>query len=246
VIELHDVGKKWQGEWVLRDVSLEIPEGQYVGLIGPGGSGKTLLIKLMAGLVAPDAGAVIVDGQRLEELDAQAMEELRFRMGMLFQNFALFDFMTVAENLAFPLRQAGETDAEAIAERVDAALGDIGLRHASENYPIELSGGMKKRVSFARAVIRRPPLLFYDDPTAGLDPVTSAKIFELLTSIRDAGGTTSVTAGHDLRGIRRLCERVVMLDEGRIVLEGSIEAFDACRRDRVAAFWQSSRPEESA
>ena len=243
MIALHDVGKKWQGEWVLRDVSLEISKGEYIGLIGPGGSGKTLLIKLMTGLVHPDAGTVTVDGQNLADLDARGKEALRFRMGMLFQNFALFDFMTVAENLAFPLRQAGELEEAEIAGRIQTALGEIGLSHAADRYPIELSGGMKKRVSFARAVIRRPPLLFYDDPTAGLDPVTSAKIFQLLTTIRETGDTTAVTAGHDLRGIRRLCDRVAMVGDGSIVHTGTIGEFDDCRREPVASFWEASRAE---
>ncbi len=237
-ITIDGVSKRHAGQYVLHDVSLEVPEGTYLGLIGPGGAGKSLLLKIVAGLVEPDAGEVWVRGQNIHELNATELADLRFHFGMLFQNYALFDYMTVAENIAFPLRQEGELSDSAIDDRVGAILDEIGLPEAADQFPNELSGGMKKRVSFARSVIRRPPLLLYDDPSAGLDPVTSSKIFRLLRKLRDEYDSTAITVGHDLRGIEAISDRVAMLDEGELRFDGTIEEIESCSDERVRTFWQ--------
>jgi phospholipid/cholesterol/gamma-HCH transport system ATP-binding protein len=239
VIEVDQVGKMHQGEWVLRDVSLFVPEEHYLGLVGPGGAGKSLLLKIIAALVEPDEGRVLIDGIDIHALPETERDKLRMRIGMLFQNYALFDSMTVAENIAFPLRQEGGIGEAEIDERVGDLLDEIGLPHAADKLPKELSGGMKKRVSFARAIVRQPPLLLYDDPTAGLDPVTSSKIFRLLVRLKENFGTTAMTVSHDLEGIRQVSERVAMLDHGELIFEGTVDEIDNCTDERVHSFWHS-------
>jgi len=238
MIEVEGISKRHGGEWVLRDISLTVPEESYLGLIGPGGAGKSLLMKILVGLVDPDRGTVRVRGTNVQSLSETERDELRIDIGMLFQNYALFDFMTVAENIAFPLRREGELDGTAIEARVEELLREIGLPHAADQYPKELSGGMKKRVSFARAIVRQPPMLMYDDPTAGLDPVTSAKIFRLLRKLKREQPTTAVTISHDIGGIRELSDRVVMLDDGEMVFEGTVDEIGNCERPRVREFWR--------
>lgn len=238
MIQVDSISKRHAGQWVLRDVSVEVPEGTYLGLIGPGGAGKSLLLKIVAGLVEPDEGEVWVRGENVHALSPTELAELRFHVGMLFQNYALFDYMTVSENIAFPLHQAGELGDDAIEARVQDILEEIGLPKAADQYPNELSGGMKKRVSFARSVIRRPPILLYDDPTAGLDPVTSSKIFRLLKKLRHEHDSTAITVGHDLRGIEVISDHVAMLDEGRLRFHGTIDELESCSDERVHTFWQ--------
>ena len=239
-IDVHDVSMRHGGEWVLRHIDLTVDDGSYLGLVGPGGAGKSLLLKVIAGLVEPDEGRVEIDGIDIQALSEAERDSIRQRIGMLFQNYALFDFMTVAENIAFPLHQAGETDQATIDARVDELLDEIGLPHARDQYPKELSGGMKKRVSFARAVVRQPPLLLYDDPTAGLDPVTSSKIFRLLQKLREEHPTTAITVSHDLGGIREISDRVVMLDEGEMIFDGSLDEIDRSDDERVREFWEGA------
>jgi len=237
-VRVHNVSMRHGGEYVLRDVDLAVDDEQYLGLVGPGGAGKSLLLKIIAGLIEPDEGCVEIDGLDVQALSEADRDRVRQRIGMLFQNYALFDFMTVAENIAFPLRRAGEVDGATIKRRVDELLDEIGLPHARDQYPEQLSGGMKKRVSFARAVVRQPPLLLYDDPTAGLDPVTSSKIFRLLQTLRRDLPTTAITVSHDLSGIREISDRIAMLDEGELIFEGPLEAVDATDDERVREFWE--------
>ncbi len=237
MIQVENVTKYYLGRKVLDDVSFTIDEGKNLGLIGPGGAGKTLVMKIICGLVDPDGGRVLIDGIDPHELSPTELADLRFRIGMLFQNYALFDFMNITDNIAFPLRQEGELGEDEIAERVTAMLATIGLPGIGHQFANELSGGMKKRVSFARAVIRQPPIIFYDDPTAGLDPVTSSKIFTLLADIRDTLGTTSLTISHDIEGIKPICDTFVLLDKGRVVFDGSREAIESDSTPIVRKFW---------
>ncbi|TXD43653.1 ATP-binding cassette domain-containing protein [Lujinxingia vulgaris] len=244
MIRIENVTKYHEGRVVIDDVTLTIADNTNVGLIGPGGCGKSVLLKIVCGLIKPDKGRVLIDDIDVHKLKPTELAELRFRIGMLFQNYALFDSMNVADNIAFPLRQAGETDEELIAEKVKQALIDISLPGIGERYPNELSGGMKKRVSFARAVIRRPPIVFYDDPTAGLDPVTSSKIFILLRKMQHDHNTTSVTISHDIEGIKDICDRFAMLDRGRLIFEGDRPAIEACEDSLVSQFWQGYSDDE--
>ncbi|RAL23808.1 ABC transporter ATP-binding protein [Lujinxingia litoralis] len=244
MIRIENVTKYHEGRVVIDDVTLTIDAHTNVGLIGPGGAGKSVLLKIVCGLITPDRGKVFIDDIDVHSLKPTELAELRFRIGMLFQNYALFDSMNVADNIAFPLRQAGESDETLVAQKVQQALKDISLPGIGDRYPNELSGGMKKRVSFARAVIRRPPIVFYDDPTAGLDPVTSSKIFILLRTMQRDFDTTSVTISHDIEGIKDICDRFVLLDQGRIVFEGTRAEIDACQDSLVSQFWQGYSDDE--
>lgn len=244
MIELKNIYKSHLGRQVLNDISLEVAEGSNLGLIGPGGAGKTVLVKIICGLIRPDSGTVSIDGVDVMSLKETELAELRQGLGMLFQNYALFDDMTVAENIAFPLRQKGEASDGDIEQRVEALLQEIGLPTAGQKFPNELSGGMKKRVTFARAVIHEPPIVFYDDPTAGLDPVTSSKIFRLLTQMKAEQGTTSVTISHDIDGIKDICENFAMIDGGELIFYGSRQEIEETDIKLVRQFWDASSDDE--
>lgn len=244
MIRVENISKSHLGRPVLRDISFVVEEGSNLGLIGPGGSGKTVLLKIICGLIRPDSGKIFINDVDVMSLKETELAELRKGLGMLFQNYALFDDMTVSENIAFPLRQAGTASEEEIQGLVKGLLQEIGLPTAAEKYPNELSGGMKKRVSFARAVIHQPPVLFYDDPTAGLDPVTSSKIFRLLTQMKAEHGTTSITVSHDIDGIKEICENFVMLERGELIFYGSREEIEATDIKFVRQFWDASSDDE--
>lgn len=238
MIRVEGITKYYFGQKVLDDVSLEVPEGSNLGLIGPGGAGKTLLLKIVCGLVEPDAGRVYVNDREVTSMTEQELVQLRFDIGMVFQNYALFDFMNVGDNVAFPLRQVGEVSEEEIARRVHEKLSLVGLPNVGHLFANELSGGMKKRVSFCRAIISQPPIVFYDDPTAGLDPVTSSKIFIHLKQTQDAGGVTAITISHDLGELQNICDKFAMLDKGRLLFHGTQEEIERSEIRLVQQFWQ--------
>jgi phospholipid/cholesterol/gamma-HCH transport system ATP-binding protein len=244
MIRVENVTKLHEGKPVLSNVSLEVPEGTNLGLIGPGGAGKSLLLKIICGLVEPDSGSVHIGDVHVQSLDETELAKLRFDIGMLFQNYALFDFMNVADNIAFPLRQAGELDEATIRAKVDEQLEAVGLPGIGHQFANELSGGMKKRVSFARAVIPEPPIVFYDDPTAGLDPVTSSKIFLMLQAMKEERGVTSITISHDIGGIRDICDSFAMLDRGELIFRGSRDEIEDCEDRMVQQFWQGFSDDE--
>jgi phospholipid/cholesterol/gamma-HCH transport system ATP-binding protein len=241
MIRVEGVTKYHMGEIVLDNINLDISKGKNIGLIGPGGAGKSLLSKIIVGLVKPDSGRIYIDDEDVTDLAEIDWAIKRFDIGMLFQNYALFDFMTVGENIAFPLFQEGNSSNEEIKQSVETLLKQVdlpGIEHLQIN---ELSGGMKKRVSFARAVIRHPPILIYDDPTAGLDPVTSSKIFELLKQIKEDKGTTSITISHDLIGLRGVCDTWAMLDKGKVLVHGSRNDVETCEHPVVKEFWTGTK-----
>lgn len=233
-IELRDLGVAFARP-VLRHVNLRIPRGCLYGLIGPGASGKSVLLKCLAGLLRPSSGEVRVLGQDVGRLDESGLSALRQRMGMLFQNNALFDFMTVAENIGFPLRQRG-ADAERIAERVAERLARVGLSGFEERLPSRLSGGQKKRVGVARATVAAAELVLYDEPAAGLDPVTSQRIFDLLRAEQRAAGATVVMVSSDLDRLLPVTDRIGVLLEGRLVFDGSVEDARASADEAVRQF----------
>ncbi len=237
MIRATGISKSFKGQVVLDDVSVEVRRGHVLGLIGPGGAGKSLLIKIMCGLVEPDKGQVLVGDDDIAELDFSALARLRERFGMLFQNYALFDFMTVGENVAFPLEQRGDVAADEIRRRVAERLSDVQLGGIEALFPRELSGGMKKRVALARATIAAAPILLYDDPTAGLDPVTSSKIFELIDHLHDHEGAT-VIAGHDIDRMAAVCDEWLMIYEGRIRFRGDTAAAKRSEDPIVRTFFQ--------
>ena len=238
MIRVENVSKFHSGRAVLNNVSFDVPEGTNLGLIGPGGAGKSLLLKIITGLVEPDGGKSFVKGTHVQSLEATELAKLRFDIGMLFQNYALFDFMNVADNIAFPLRQEGKLTEAEIKDRVQDLLEQVDLLGIGHQFPNELSGGMKKRVSFARAVIPEPPIIFYDDPTAGLDPVTSSKIFRLLEQLRDRRGVTSITISHDIDGIKPICDNFALVNRGELVFWGTRDEIEVSEISLVQQFWQ--------
>ena len=220
---------------VLRGIDLSIPRGCLYGLIGPGASGKSVLLKCLAGLLRPHAGSVEVLGQNVLQLDELGLSALRQRMGMLFQNNALFDFMSVGENIGFPLRQRG-AEAAQIQERVQERLARVGLSGFEERLPARLSGGQKKRVGVARATVASAELVLYDEPAAGLDPVTSQRIFDLLRAEQLAAGSTVVMVSSDLDRLLPVTDRIGVLLEGKLVFDGTVAAARSCEDEAVRQF----------
>lgn len=221
---------------VLRNVNLHVPNGKLFGLVGPGASGKSVLLKLIPRLLAPTAGNVVVDGADVGSLDQTALFELRKRIGMLFQNNALFDFMTVEENIAFPLRQLLGLNPEQAAPRVTARLGQVGLPGFERRYPAGLSGGQKKRVGVARATITRAPIVLYDEPAAGLDPVSSQKLFELLRAEQQQNGTTVIMVSSDIDRLLPVTDYVGMMLKGELIFQGTTEQAHDVKHPAVRQF----------
>lgn len=228
VIRVRGLVKSFGDLHVLRGVDLDVGPAENVVVLGRSGSGKSVLIKMMVALLRPDAGEVRVLGEQVDQLAQRELDALRRRVGFAFQHGALYDSMTVAENLAFPLRmnERGLSSGE-IAERVRAALADVGLERFGEHMPGSLSGGQRKRVGIARTLILRPEIMLYDEPTAGLDPVTSAEISELINQVQREKGTAAIIITHDLTCARMVGDRVAMLLDGRIARVGTFdEVFD--------------------
>jgi len=222
VIEFQDLHKAFDAKQVLRGFSLEIRDAETLVIIGYSGSGKSVALKHIVGLLHPDAGDVIVDGQAVSTLDRDGLTLLRRGIGYVFQFAALFDSMTVADNLALGLKRRGLGEEE-IEERVREALALVDLSGTGDRMPAELSGGMRKRVGIARAIALRPRYILYDEPTTGLDPVTSAVIDRLMVRTREHLGVTGVVVTHDMRSAYTVGDRIAMLYEGRVRQVGSVE-----------------------
>ena len=221
---------------VLRNVTLTVPQGCLYGLVGPGASGKSVLLKTIVGLIRPDSGRVRVDGDDLTALNEIEMQKARARFGFLFQNYALFDYLTVAENVAFPLRRIGGFTEEAILERVSERLRAVSLAGFEERVPGGLSGGQKKRVGVARATVSRAPYLLYDEPAAGLDPVTSQKIFDLLAREQRESNATVIMVSSDIDRLLTVTDRVGMMYRGELIFDGTTAEARASKHPVVKQF----------
>jgi len=221
VIRFENLHKAFGDKQVLAGLTLEVQDGETMVVIGYSGTGKSVALKHIVGLLDPDAGDVLVDGRAVSTLDRDALNALRREIGYVFQFAALFDSLTVAENVALGLRRRGLDDDE-IAERVTEALALVDLTGAGERYAAELSGGMRKRVGIARAIALRPRYILYDEPTTGLDPVTSAVIDRLMVRTRQHLGVTGVVVTHDMRSAYTVGDRIAMLHEGRIRQVGTV------------------------
>jgi phospholipid/cholesterol/gamma-HCH transport system ATP-binding protein len=235
VIRLEGVEKRFKAP-VLRGVTLEIPRGGIYALIGPGASGKTVLFKTIAGLLRPEAGKVVVDGETVNELDELRLAEARKKIGYLFQNYALFDFMSVGDNIGFPLQRLFDLPAEEVRARVGERLSRVALDGFEDRAVRSLSGGQKRRVSIARATVTRAPIVLYDEPTAGLDPVTSQKIYDLIRDEQRHHGTTVAVISSDVNGVLTIADRVGMLLKGELVFDGTVEEARASRDPAVRQF----------
>jgi phospholipid/cholesterol/gamma-HCH transport system ATP-binding protein len=227
------------GRTVLDDISFDINPGESVVVLGKSGTGKSVTLKTIMGLMTPDAGHVFVQGEEVTDAPRQVLSEIRQGLGFLFQNAALFDSISVGENVAFPLRRHTDCDDREIEEIVVSKLAQVGLEADYDKMPSQLSGGMKKRVGLARAMVMDPPVLLVDEPSAGLDPITACEIDELLCALRDEQGTTLVVVTHNIPSARKVGRRMMVLDGGRIVAEGTAQELDRSTLPLVQAFMKS-------
>ena len=223
MIDLEHVTVRFGHRLVLDDITLSIPAGARIGIIGPAAGGKSVLLKLIAGLLPPTRGRVALFGTDVTGWREERLAPLRARIGMLFQNYALYDFLTVGENVGFPLVQRGVAPAE-VAARVDDRLRAVGLAGQGDRAPGQLSGGMRKRVGIARATIAHPELVLYDEPTAGLDPVTTSKMYDLLRADHDRTGATAIAVSSDVEALCRFVDHAIFLYEGRAHHQGPAAA----------------------
>src|SRR5687768_8425674 len=223
MIQLIDVYKAFGPKRVLSGFTLDVVEGETMVIIGYSGTGKSVAIKHIVGLLEPDSGTVIVDGLEVPQLKRRELYELRARIGYVFQFAALFDSLTIGDNVAMGLRKQGTLDERQIEDRVNEALDLVDLPNVAPRFPAELSGGMRKRVGIARAIALRPKYLLYDEPTTGLDPVTSAVIDQLMIRMREKLGVTSIVITHDMRSAYSVGTRIAMLYEGRVRQVGAVD-----------------------
>jgi phospholipid/cholesterol/gamma-HCH transport system ATP-binding protein len=221
MIAVRSLAKRIGQQEILRGVDLEIRTGETLAIIGRSGGGKSVLLKHLVGLMAPDAGEIWIDGQNIIGMNERQLGTIRVKIGILFQSGALFDSMTVEENIAFPLREAGERDPKVLHAKVAEMLEVMEMEGQEGKMPESLSGGMKKRVGLARSIIRRPSCVLYDEPTSGLDPVVADSINRLIRRLQQRFGMTSVVVTHDMKSAFDVADRIAYLHEGRIYFHGT-------------------------
>jgi len=238
VISLRGIRKSFGPMEVLKGVDLDVHKGENLVVLGRSGSGKSVLIKIIAGLLRPDAGSVRVLGQEVDQLDSRELRELRTKIGFSFQGSALYDGMTIRANLEFPLvRNKRNLSKAEIDKAVEQVLAEVGLVQTIDQMPAELSGGQKKRIGIARTLILQPEIMLYDEPTAGLDPVTSGEINDLINDVQKQYSTSAVIITHDLTCARSTGDRVIMLSEGCFIREGDFDEVFATDDPRVRDFY---------
>ena len=235
-IEIRGVEKALGTQAILRGVDLEVAQGETLVIIGASGGGKSVLLKHILGLMRPDAGHITVDGESIDALNERELFPVRRKIGMLFQDGALFDSYTVGENVAFPLHQRGERNEATIDERVQESLTVVGLAEHSHKMPVELSGGMRKRVALARAIVTRPRCILYDEPTAGLDPIMADSINKLVRRLQHDFGVSAVLVTHDMESAYHVADRIAYLHQGRIRQEGTPAQIRDCDDPLVQNF----------
>jgi phospholipid/cholesterol/gamma-HCH transport system ATP-binding protein len=241
-IVFSDVSRGFHGRDVLKDFSLQVAQGEAVCLVGRSGMGKSVTLKLLIGLLKPDTGAIFVANENIVEMDEDQLSKVRRRMGFLFQNAALFDSMSLHENLAVPLgRLLDKTPPEEIDAMVQKSLNDVGLGRDGLKMPGELSGGMRKRAGLARALMLDPQILLVDEPSSGLDRVTQSEIDGLLLRVRERDKPTMVIVTHDIREARLLCARVAVLDNGRLIAVGGMDELAESENALVRALVSEAR-----
>lgn len=222
-IRLENVHKYFGEHHVLKGVSMEVHAGETLVLLGGSGGGKTVLLKHLIGLLQPEEGEVYIDGLAISELSERQLGEVRTKIGMMFQGGALFDSMNIADNIAFPLVRSGMKDQALIDKKVLEVLEIVRLGKAGDKMPADISGGMRKRVALARAIISKPQCVLYDEPHAGLDPITGDKIDHLIKDLQVNFGITNVVITHEMRSVFRIADRVIFMKEGQIYFEGTPE-----------------------
>ncbi len=239
VIAVKKLSKSFGSNAVLKDFDFELNRGENVVVLGKSGSGKSVFIKCIIGLIEPDGGDISVLGNKVQDMNSDELDFLRMRMGFLFQSNALYDSMTVRENLEFPLRRHGkDLSASEVDAAVKSALEDVGLPETENMMPAELSGGMKKRIAIARTLILKPDIILYDEPTTGLDPITGREIDELILEIQEKFKTSSIIISHDMHCVKMVANRIVMLIDGVAYIQGSYEELSKSSDPKVKQFFE--------
>ena len=238
VAEISHLKKSFGNKTVLKDINLKIEKGENLVVFGKSGSGKSVLIKCLIGLIQGDEGSVILLGENISGLKGKELNNLRKKVGFLFQSAALYDSMTVRENLEFPLRDLKEKSKKEMEELVLEALTNVGLEDAIDKMPSELSGGMRKRVGLARSLILKPEIILYDEPTTGLDPITSKEISKLILEVQKKYNTASIIITHDIDCARITSNRMVIINEGTCVAEGTFKELSQSKDEWVRSFFE--------
>ncbi len=240
MIHVDNICKRFDSQVILDGVSFEIKSGSVTSLMGRSGAGKSVLLKIMTGLESPQSGAVWVDGRNLVGMNTKQLNTIRVRFGVLFQEGALFDFLDVRENVAFPLRERTKLSNRRIMEMVDNHLDQVGLLNHGHKFPSELSGGMRKRAGLARALITEPDIVFFDEPTSGLDPITKSTIYRLIKKTHAQRKMTYVIISHDIRGVLDISDEIMVLNDGRIVARGTPQELSQTADPLVCQFLTGS------
>jgi phospholipid/cholesterol/gamma-HCH transport system ATP-binding protein len=239
VMLINNLCKSFGDRHILINFNLELIRGESVVVLGKSGSGKSVLIKCVIGLLRPDKGSIKIFGKNIPDLNHDELDQVRAKIGFLFQSNALYDSMTVRENLEFPLRRHWiEVSQEEVDKMVEDALEDVGLRHTIDMMPVELSGGMRKRVALARTLILKPEIILYDEPTTGLDTITSKEIIELMIEIQEKYNTSSLIISHDMNCVRMASDRVVMLMDGRCYANDTYENLIKSEDPKIKMFFE--------
>lgn len=239
IIKIKDLNISFGENHVLRNLNLTLNKGENVAVLGKSGSGKSVLIKCIIGLMKPDSGSIEVLGQNISELNSYELDKIRMKTGFLFQSNALYDSMTVRENLEFPLRRHGiEKTKKEVDELVKEALTNVGLPDTENMMPAELSGGMKKRIALARTLILKPLIILYDEPTTGLDPITGKEISNLMIEVQKKYNTSSIIISHDIYCVKIVANRVVMLIDGNCYAEGTYEDLKKSTDEKIKEFFE--------
>lgn len=246
MIRLVDVCKNFGDKEALHHINLTIEDGETLAIIGGSGSGKSTLLRLLIGLIRPTSGEIWIGDTEISKLPEEKLDKVRLHMGMVFQYSALFDSMTVGDNVAFGLREHTDMPEKEIQRVVEEKLQLVGLENVAQRMPNELSGGMKKRVSLARAIAFEPEIIFYDEPSSGLDPIMTEKIDELIRHTQQALKVTSVVVTHDMASACRIADRIAMVYEGELIAVDTVENFKNIKDERVQAFFHTLRTVKGA
>lgn len=239
VITIQHLSKSFDGNEVLKDINLDLYKGENLVVLGKSGTGKSVTIKCIVGLLEPDKGEIKVFDKTIETLSEQELKEVRIRIGFLFQSAALYDSMTVRENLEFPLRRVlKEGDTGEVNKKVEDILEGVGLPDAIDKMPSELSGGMRKRIGLARTMILQPEIMLYDEPTTGLDPITSKEISELILDMQKKYGVSSIIITHDIACAKIVANRMLVMHEGVIIAEGTFDELEKSEDKLISSFFK--------
>jgi phospholipid/cholesterol/gamma-HCH transport system ATP-binding protein len=239
-VQVESLSKSFGKQMVLNGINLEVAQGKTLSVLGRSGSGKSVLLKLIIGLHTPDSGSIRVNGEDATKLPLEGLNEVRKKVGFLFQQAALYDSLTIEENIAFPLRRHSGMSDDELGKRVRELLASVGMDQHAHKLPAELSGGMQKRVGLARALALEPDILLFDEPTAGLDPITAVEIDDLILRLQKERQMTSVVVTHDIHSARAVSDRLALMRDGHVLIEGTFEDLQKSRDPFVMQFLNGS------